>query len=252
MMLTHAILRKPGSNMSQGITTMDLGTPDYTLALQQHAAYADALRAAGLRLTILEADLRYPDCTFVEDTAVLTERCAVITKPGDLARQGEETEIAKLLAKVRLLERIQSPGTVDGGDILRVENHFYIGRSHRTNTEGARQFAAILSKHGYTASEIPVQTVLHLKTGITYIGKNTVLAIDEFKEHHAFRKFTTIAVASEDYAANCLVINDTLLTPTGFPRTKKKLQSLGYNILEVPMSEFQKMEGGLTCLSLLY
>jgi dimethylargininase len=248
---TKAIVRRPGKNFADGITTSNLGKPLFDIALQQHNAYCNALIKCGLDVTILEADERYPDGCFVEDTAIVTEKVAIIAKPGDKARLGEEEKIAKILSEYRSVETITLPAQLDGGDIMRVENHFYIGMSKRTNQEGANQLAKILSKYGYTSSQLPVKTVLHLKTGITYLGNNNFIANEEFA--NCFPKASTIKLSEdESYSANCLKINNHLLIPKGFPKSKKQIEDLGYNIIEVEMSEFRKMDGGLTCLSLLF
>ncbi len=250
-MFKKAIVRRPGSNFADGITTSDLGEPDYESALYQHEQYCDTLKECGLELTVLEPDPRYPDGCFVEDTAVITEKCAVITRPSDLRRQGEEEEIEKILSEERKIEKIEAPGTLEGGDVLRIGNHFYIGRSRRTNEDGANQLISILTRYGYTASTIPVNSVLHLKTGVTYLGNNDIVSIDEFSDK--FENFRVLKIGEpEEYSANCLPINDYLLIPKGFKKTKLRILALGYLTIDLEMSEFEKMDGGLTCLSLLY
>jgi dimethylargininase len=250
-MYTKAIVRKPGRNFAEGITTAKLGKPDFEKALEQHAAYCDALAQCGVELTVLEADERYPDGCFVEDTAVVNSRIAVITHPGAVTRRGEEAEIAKVLSGYRTLATIETPGTLEGGDILRVENHYYIGLSERTNSEGARQLAAILSKHGFTSSEIIVMDGLHLKSDIAYLGRGNFISTPAFSKI-VYPANTVILDQDENYSANCLPVNGFLLIPGGFPKSKKKIATLGYNIIELEMSEFRKMDGGLTCLSLLF
>jgi len=250
-MFTKAIVRKPGSNFANGITTGTLGKPDYKTALRQHEHYCEALNKCGLQLTILEPDIKYPDGCFVEDTAIITDKCAIITRPGDKTRQGEEAKIRDILSAQMQLEHIYSPGMVDGGDILRINNHFYIGLSNRTNQEGANQLTAILSKYGCSASPMPINGILHLKSGVTYIGRNHVVSIDFFCDK--FENFMIIPVdKDEEYSANCLLVNDFLLMPKGFPKLNRRISKLGYQIIELEMSEFRKMDGGLTCLSLLY
>ena len=252
-MFQYALVRRPGENFHRGITSSNLGKPDYKKALQQHGSYCQALRKCGLKLIVLEADLRYPDGPFVEDTAIITEQCAIMTNLGATSRQGEEEKIKEILSEYRTIESIKPPGTVEGGDVLRVDNHFYIGLSQRTNQEGARQLSAMLSKYGFTSSNIPLKSVLHLKSGVNYIGHNNMVAINEFAQRDEFKKFNIIKVDEEEsYVANCLLVIDFLLLPKGFPNTKEKIQALGYKILEIEMSEFQKMDGGLTCLSLLW
>ncbi len=252
-MFTHAIVRKPGKNFCEGITTAGLGPPDYETALQQHAAYCNALEKCGVELSVLDADLRYPDAWFVEDTAVVTETCAIITRMREPTRQGEQEAVRDVLSCFRTLEQLVAPAHLDGGDVLRVGDHFYIGLSGRTNAEGARQLSSILVKHGYTASTVPVSGMLHLKTGATFIDPNTLLAIEPLVNRQEFEAFDRIAVdEDEDYSANSLAVNGTILTPMDYPRTKAKLQQSGAQVLELDTSEFRKMDGGLTCLSLLF
>lgn len=250
-MFTKAITRKPGKNFADGITTSSLGKPNFRLALKQHEAYCNALKKCGLNVAILEADEKYPDGCFVEDTAIITKEAAIITKPGNLTRLGEEKKIADVLSKYKNIETIILSGNVDGGDVLRVKDHFYIGISKRTNEEGAKQLSKILSRYGYTSSTVPVKTVLHLKTGITYLENNNFISINEFSKVLPSSNVIVLD-KDEEYSANCLLINDFLLIPKGFPKSKQRIIDLKYNIIEVEMSEFKKMDGGLTCLSLLF
>lgn len=249
-MYTKAIVRRPGANFAEGITTSGLGKPDFKKTLVQHDAYCNALAGCGLELIILGADERYPDGCFVEDTAVVNNKVAVITRPGAPSRRGEEAEVAQVLSRLRKTETIDMPGTLDGGDILRAENHYFIGISGRTNGEGAAQLAAILSKNGFTSSEIRVGEGLHLKSGIAYLGNGNFISVPELAEKVNARN-TIILDTDESYSANCLHVNDFLLIPKGYPKSKKKIVDLGYDIIELDTSEFRKMDGGLTCLSLL-
>ncbi len=253
-MFTRAIVRKPCENLMEGITTADLGKPDYDLALKQHANYVKALEKCGLEVVVLDADNRYPDSVFVEDTAVVTGHCAIITNPGAPSRKGEEIEIREALKEFYSdIETIKAPGTLEGGDVMRVENHFFIGLSKRTNEEGARQLIQYLKKYGYTGSTIPVREVLHLKTGVVYLGDNNILAAGEFIDCPDFEDFNVIAVDDdESYSVNCIRINRYVIVPEGFEKTKALVERAGYKTLEVGMSEFRKLDGGLTCLSLRF
>src|SRR5713226_3007693 len=153
-----AIVRPPGPNFSEGLTTVDLGQPSYRRALEQHEAYCEALRQCGLALVSLEADDRHPDSTFVEDTAVLTEQCAILARPGAPSRIGEVAGIATVLAKFYSeLLSIREPGTLDGGDVCEVGNHFFVGISQRTNAEGAQQLTDLLASLGYTTSFVDIR-----------------------------------------------------------------------------------------------
>ena len=255
--LKSAIVRTPGRNFADGLTTVDLGVPDFDMALRQYARYCDALVECGLRVTKLDADLRYPDSTFVEDTAILTARGAILTRPGADSRAGEVAAIAGVIRSLfPLTLQIEAPGTLDGGDICETEEHFFIGLSHRTNEEGARQLAVHLAALGYTSSTIDVRgmtSILHLKSGISYVGNNTMVVMDEMADDPRFRSYEVIRVAREEsYVANCVRVNERLLVSAGYPRVVAALGAKGFRCLELEMSEFQKMDGGLSCLSLRF
>ncbi len=256
-MFTRAIVRPPSPNFADGLTASGLGAPDYLLALRQHAAYCAALAQCGLELTELPPDARFPDATFVEDTAVITPRCAVITRPGAASRAGETAAVRTALARFfPQLQAIEAPGTVDGGDICEAENHFLIGISERTNEAGAQQLAAILTDAGHTANFVDIRGVsgiLHLKSGLTYLGDNRLAVWDTLAQHTALGGYEQIRVATGDeYAANCIRVNEYVLLAAGFPAFAIKLRGLGYRLIELEMSEFQKMDGGLSCLSLRF
>lgn len=252
-MFAFALTRKPGRNFIQGLTTANLGPPDYELILKQHACYVDALKTIGIEVIELGPQPDYPDAHFVEDTAVVIPEVAVITRPGAAARQGEEESISEVLRQYREIEHIQAPGTLDGGDVLMIGNHFFIGISERTNPEGAKQLGGILKKYGKTWTTIQVGAGLHFKSSVNYGGKNSILVTQEFTSHEALNGYDKIMVDKEEqYSANTLWINNHLLMPKGFPGTKTKLQSLGLPIIELDVSEMQKMDGGLTCLSIRF
>lgn len=256
-MFTRAIARKPASNFDTGLTTVSLGRPQFERVLQQYDAYCQALLDCGLKLQLLEAEERFPDSTFVEDTAVITPRGAILTRPGAESRAGEVDAIrASVLQHFPAPMSIDVPGTVDGGDICEAEDHFFIGLSLRTNEEGAHQLAAHLAALGYTSSVIDVRsmtTILHLKSGISYIGDNTLVVMEELAENDEFSKFNRIRVSVEEsYAANCVRVNDRVLVAAGFPKLTAELRARGFSPLVLDMSEFQKMDGGLSCLSLRF
>lgn len=253
-MLTKGIIRKPGENFADGLTEANLGAPIFELALEQHSKYCRTLEKCGITLKALEADLNHPDGNFVEDAAIVTEKCAIITRPGADSRKGEVVKIKEALSDFyEVFEEIKAPGTVDGGDVFRAENHFFIGLSNRTNKEGARQLSEILLKYGFTSSHIPVKGALHLKSGAAYIGKNNLVLYSEYKDQPEFQNYNIIVLDdSESYAADCLYVNDHLIIAAGYPKFKEQILALGYEITELNMSEFQKMDGALTCLSLLF
>jgi dimethylargininase len=249
------IVRTPAKSVVNGITSQNLGKPDIELTLEQHKKYIETMKKTGVEVIILPADERFPDGNYVEDVAVLLDNCAVITNPGAESRKGEVHSMSEVLKEhFQNIEYIKAPGTLEGGDVMRVNDHFYIGLSRRTNIEGAEQFIKILEKYGYTGSTIPVNNVLHLKTGTVYLDNNNLLATGEFIHNKEFNeKFNIIEIPEdESYAVNCIKMNDYVIMPEGFPKTKRLLLDLGYDILETPMSEFQKMDGGLTCLSLRF
>ncbi|MGE5341398.1 MAG: dimethylarginine dimethylaminohydrolase family protein [Candidatus Omnitrophota bacterium] len=255
-MFKNAIVRRPGRSLIQGITSANLGKPVHNDALVQHDRYVQALERCDVNVTILEAEETFPDSVFVEDTAVVTERCAVITHPGAKPRQGEEVSVEAALQRFYAsdsMESIRYPGTLEGGDVMRVGDHFYVGLSARTNEEGFRQFKGCLKKYGYTASPVRLERVLHLKTGVSYLETNTLLVAGEFMDCAAFANFNRIIVDdSEAYAANSVWINGTVLVPLGFPKTKAAIEQAGYRVLDVDVSEYRKLDGGLSCLSLRF
>lgn len=257
MNFKNAIVRKPGISFADGITSGVLGKPDYLLALGQHAGYCQALESCNLVVTVLEADDHYPDSTFVEDDAVVTSAFAVVTRPGAPSRIGEIESLQPVLeSQFEVVYAIQPPGTMDGGDICQADDHFIIGISERTNLDGAQQLSAIVQKHGYATSLVDCRKLpglLHLKSGIAYLGEDCMLMVPELYAHPAFADYTKILVhPDEAYAANCVRINERLLIPKGFPGIQEILESRGYQTLTVEVSEFQKMDGGLSCLSLRY
>ncbi len=250
-------MRPPAANFAEGLTTVDLGAPDVPKALDEHAAYCRALVDCGLELTRLPADPRFPDSTFVEDAAVITPGGAVLTRPGAPSRAGEVAGIEEALAPFfPPPRRIQAPGTLDGGDVCEAGSHWFIGISERTNAEGARQLARLLADDGLSSSTVDIRSVagiLHLKSGIAWLSGPRLVVIDSLAADPAFADWERVPVdPSEDYAANAVVINDVLLFAKGFPRLERRLAELGYRPLVLDMSEFRKMDGGLSCLSLRF
>ena len=256
-MFTKAIVRPPGSNFTTGLTSVDLGSPDLKRALEQHEAYCNALETCGLEIIRLAPDEEHPDSTFVEDTAVLTPRGAVITRPGAAARQGEIKSIEPALREhFADFQFIREPGTVDGGDVCDAGEHFFIGISERTNEEGAEQLARVLESFGYDSSLIDIRgtsNILHLKSGLACLGGKRLVIIDAFRDFEELSGYDVVFVnKAEEYAANCLQINSKVLVAAGFNDTNTALEQLGYQTIALDMSEFQKMDGGLSCLSLRF
>jgi dimethylargininase len=252
---TRAIVRIPGQSYADGLTSAGEGRPDFHAACAQHARYCQALRDCGLELTVLPADEAQPDGTFVEDTAVIAGGVAIITRPGAPSRRGEVAAVAAALQPlVPLPARIEAPGTLDGGDVCQAEAHFFIGLSARTNEAGAAQLIATLVQHGYTASIVDIRahpTLLHLKSGLSYLGERRFVTSPGMPRTAAMAGYEFIeTAAAESYAANCVRVNDTVLVAEGYPQLAARLDELGYAVRRLEMSEFRKMDGGLSCLSL--
>lgn len=253
-MFTNAIVRTPCPEFASGLTTSGhLGAADYETMLAQHKAYVAALEKLGLAVDVLPYESQYPDAHFVEDTAVVVPEVAVLTNPGAPARNGEQASMEPALAKYKPVVKIEAPGTIDGGDVLLVDRHFFVGISERTNEEGARQFANIVSAYGYTCDAVPVGAGLHFKSGVNHVGGKTLLVTPDFKDLEVLQPYELLVTPKgEEYAANTLLINETLITPKGFPGVLRLLEQTERDIIELDMSETRKMDGGLTCLSLRF
>lgn len=254
----HTIVRRPGRSLSDGITSApELGQPVYENAIIQHDNYIQTLKTCGVDVTVLEANEEFPDSCFIEDNALCTPNVAIISRPGAPTRQREVQmpDLREALSKFyQNIEQIEAPGTIEPGDIAMVGTHFLIGLSDRTNEEGARQMIALLEKYGMTGEMAEMKDMLHFKTGMSYIENNNVLVLDTFASNPVFDRFNKIIVPSEEaYAANSIWINGNVITPAGYPKTKAALESLGqYNVIECDTSEYRKVDGGLSCLSLRF
>jgi dimethylargininase len=254
-MFTRAIVRKPARSLVHGITTHpEFGKPDYELALRQHDAYVKALERCGLAVQVLPTLEDFPDSCFVEDVAVCTKRFALITRPGAASRAGEIAGIRDLLAAhYRIIEEIKAPGTLEGGDVMMAGDHFYIGLSSRTNAEGCAQFIKALERNGFTGSGVRMPPTLHLKTGCSYMEQNVLLVDRAFTGYPEFKAFRHIDIASEEtYAANCLRVNGYVIVPAGYPMALAAIKARGMQTIELDMSEYRKIDGGLSCLSLRF
>lgn len=258
MKFTRAIVRLPADNFSDGISSATGGgNPDLSAALAQHRQYCAALRDCGLTLTSLAADVRYPDSTFIEDTAVLAGEAAILTRPGAATRLGEAAiTLPTLRNYFPAIRQIDPPGTLDGGDVCEVDGKFVIGHSERTNPEGIRQLTGYLAEFGHESIVIDIRgcrSLLHLKSGLSYVGEELFIVGPDapFTEALAGNDFI-IVQPEEAYAANCVRINDRVLLPAGFPKLTEDLIARGIAVLALPMSEFRKMDGGLSCLSLRF
>lgn len=230
----HIITRTPAQSLVNGLTSANLGKPDYQKALDQHNNYIRALQQCDVDITILPADERFPDSVFVEDVVLCTPKCAIITRPGAESRRAETEIITDTIARFypNKIETITAPGTVEAGDIMMVGNHYYIGLSARTNQAGASQMITILEKYGLTGSVVTLEKVLHLKTGLAYLENNNLLATGEFLIKPEFQHLNIIEIPEqESYAANCIWVNDRVIMPSGYPITKAKIATLGYQVI---------------------
>lgn len=212
-----------------------------------------------MTVTYLKADPAHPDSTFVEDTAVLTDSGAMLTRPGAPSRCGEVQTISQVLRNVlpaSSIQTVQAPGTIDGGDVCEARHHFFIGISERTNRAGGEQLAAWLASGGFTSSFVDIRqekTLLHLKSGLAHLGENRLVVTDALRYRDEFADYEHIRVSpGEEYGANCVRINDRVLIPVGCVKLAEYLQKSGYETIALEMSEFQKMDGGLSCLSLRF
>jgi len=250
-----AIVRPPPAGFARGLTTAGLGAPDPALAGRQHARYVAALEDAGLRVITLPPDERYPDSTFVEDAAVVVPRLAVLARPGAPSRRDEATLIEPILRR-HFAEpgRIGAPGTLDGGDVCAADDTLFIGLSERTNDDGARALERYAARAGYRVVLVPLggdAALLHLKSGLAWLGGRRLAIAVAWQARAEFAGFELLPVAAEDtYAANCLRVNDTLLVAAGFPRFEEAARRAVERVVTLDVSEFRRMDGGLSCLSL--
>lgn len=255
--ISRAIVRPPGRIFAKGLTSASLGAPDFVRALEQHASYCDAFERRGVEVAALEPSDAFPDSTFVEDVAVIVGGRALLTRPGAPTRRGETDLIgAALRARFSDVGQIESPGTLDGGDVCETEDRCYVGISSRTNPSGAEQFARWLERAGKRTEIVDIRRIrglLHLKSAMAYVGRDTFVIAPPLRTHPAFLDVDAVLVdEKETYAADCLAVNDAVFVPAGFPRLAAALRARGFTLVELDMSEFEKMDGGLSCLSLRF
>lgn len=253
-MFKNAIVRPPSPSMINGLTSSDLGKPDYKTALHQHSEYIKTLEMLGLKLKKLDENEDCPDSVFIEDVALCTTEAAIITRPGAISRRAEITGMKEILSEYyKNIYQIAEPGTLEAGDVMMAGRSFYIGISSRTNNEGADQLIKILKQLNMTGIKVPLKKTLHLKSGLSYLENNNLLISGEFINLSKFAGFNQIVVdKDETYAANSLWINGKVLVPGGYPKTKEKIEKAGYETIILDLSEFCKIDGGLSCLSLRF
>lgn len=257
MLFSNALVRTPGHSVIDGIDDYaNLGQTDYPTALAQHQAYVALLKDRGVTVTVLDPLEAFPDSCFVEDPTVVAADFAVITNPARASRTPERGFIRPALEHFYSQDHIfeiTAPGHLEGGDVMEVDGTYYVGLSARTNREGFEQFKAIAAQFNHPALAVPVHDFLHLKTGTTYLGDGKLLVTGEFVNHPTFANFTQLVVPAEEaYAVNCINTGNGIIMPAGFPVVKQLLEDHGFPVFEAAMSEFEKIDGGLTCLSLRF
>jgi dimethylargininase len=223
---------------------------DVAAARRQHAEYERLLASLGARVVRLPALDDLPDATFVEDAAVVLDELAIVAPMGAPSRAGESESVASALAAYRPVGRLELPATLDGGDVVRVGRTLFVGRSGRTNDAAIEQLARVVHPHGYTVTPVRISGALHLKTAVTCIGRDTLLANREWVDLAPFGSLRVVDVA-EPWAADALALGDTVVLPRSFPATAALLASHGFRVATVDLSELQKAEAGATCLSII-
>lgn len=249
-----AIVRNIPNSFQQCITGFSGKFPiDVTLAQQQHEHYCHTLVDLGLKLVRIEADDYLPDCCFTEDTAIVTDGLGIISFPGTESRHAEIIEMEKALTTYKKIQHIAAPATIEGGDVLKIGKKLFIGHSARTNEEGIKQVAGLVNELGYEVIPVKIHNTLHLKTVCTYLGNNCIIYADGHFDENIFSEYDKIIVpVTESYCANTLAVNGKVLIPKGFPLTRSLIGNKGYSIIELDMSEIEKADGALTCLSVIF
>lgn len=234
------------------LTHLPRQTMDWNVATRQHDDYCKVLESLGCELCKLPASPDLPDCVFVEDTCVVLDELAVIARPGADSRRAETPAVAEVLREFRQLYFIEPPGTLDGGDVLRLGRQLYVGRSRRTDDAGIEQLRAMVEPIGYRVVAVAIAGCLHLKSAVSQVGDRALLVNRDRLDPSCFEGMDLIEVhESEPQAANALRIADTVVYPMEFPRTRRKLEERGIQVCPVMMSELGKAEGGVTCCSVL-
>lgn len=253
IMLT-AVTRQVSPALAQcELTFLKRRPMDLEKARAQHRAYEELLGTLGARVISLPAEPDLPDSMFVEDPALVLDELAVIFPLGTESRRPEAASLAEALGRFRRLEFVKLPGTMEGGDLLRMGRKIFAGLSSRTNEEGVRQLRALLAPHGYAVTGVPVTGCLHLKSAVTLLGGNTLLANRAWFETGSFGGCAWVDVdPSEAHAGNALALGGKVVFPASFPRTRARIEAAGFSVVPLDIAELQKAESGLTCSSLLF
>lgn len=226
---------------------------DFALASKQHRTYEQLLEKLGARVVSLPAEPELPDSVFVEDPALVLDELAVILPLGTATRRGERESLERALAGYRKIERVELPGTLEGGDVLSIGRKLFVGLSRRSNAEGIRQLTAVLGRYGYEVVAVTVRGCLHLKSAVTHLGQGKLLANRAWFDAAPFAGYEWIDVAAEEpHAANALAIGGAVIFPASHPRTRERIEQTGFHVVSLDISELQKAEAGLTCSSLIF
>ena len=234
------------------LTHLERTTIDLSRAQAQHEEYERALRDLGCEVRRLPTNDSMPDSVFIEDAAIVLDELAVITRPGAESRRAETAAVAEAVRSHRPVAAILAPGTLDGGDVLRIDRRLFVGVGYRSNEAGVKQLRSIVSSQGYTVDAVPFTGCLHLKSAVSLVADDLVLINPEWVDASHFRPLRTIDVdPAEPFAANALLVGDTIIYPAEHVRTRARLEAAGLKVRAVPADELAKAEGGVTCCSLL-
>jgi dimethylargininase len=249
-----AITRSVSSSINDcELSHLDRTPIDVARAREQHRAYEACLESLGCEVRQIPADDRFPDAVFIEDTAIVLDELAIMTRPGAESRRGELDAVSSVLREYRTLARLDDPATLDGGDVLQLDRVLYVGRTPRTNSRGMAMLAEIVEPFGYRVVPVAVDGCLHLKSAVTRVGADALLMNRDWLPDSPFKDWRIIDVdVSEPAGANALRIGASVIFPEELVRTRRLLEASGIDVRPVPASELAKAEGGLTCCSLVF
>lgn len=252
-MLT-AITRKVSSSLANcELSFIERKPIEMEKARAQHHAYQGLLEKLGAKVISLQEERDLPDSMFVEDPAIVLDEVAIICSLGTETRRKEAPSLAAALEPFRKLTYVKLPGMLEGGDVLRVGKKIFVGITERSNPEGIRQLAVIAEHHGYDLTAVPATGCLHLKSAVTYLGRNTLLGNRAWFQWKRFEGFEWVDVdPAEPHGGNALAIGESILFPASFPKTRGRIEAKGFHVESLDISELQKAESGLTCSSLLF
>ncbi len=250
----YALVRGLPSTYEKCLTSLTPREPiDLSLARRQHSSYCGTLETLGLELVWVEPADSFPDCCFIEDPAIVTGDTAIISRMGVPSRRGEEAAVRDALRPFKTIREIISPGTLEGGDVLQVEEQIYVGMTGRTNRSGLEQLKTLVSELSFEVIPVEVAQGLHLKSSCTYLGNGYVVLVKGRVQEGIFSEYNTIEVPPEEApAADCLRVRDRVLVPEGYHATKRQIEAAGFETMALEMSEFEKCEGASTCLSIIF